>query len=83
MEMLPGAFLQFGMQQHTLLGTVATSQLINNSKWHLFTKTKKRKPSSVFWLLLQGAQPRISLTHSSYQLHQGIREEEGASLWAG
>ncbi|KAK2517265.1 hypothetical protein Q9233_013293 [Columba guinea] len=28
-------------------------------------------------------QPHISLIHSSYQLHQGIREEEGASLWTG
>ena len=55
----------------------------NNSKWHLFTKNKRRKPSSILWLLPQGAQPCISVTHSSYQLHQGVREEEGASLWAG
>lgn len=67
----------------SLLGTIATRQLMNYSKWHLFTKTQRRKPSSIPGLLSQGHQPCISQSLSNYQLHQGIREEEGASLWAG
>lgn len=81
--MIPGAFLQCRVQQHHLLATTATSQVINNSKWRLFTKIKGRKPSFMLWFLPKRVQPCISLIHSSYQLHQGIREEEGASLWAG
>lgn len=83
MEMFPGAFLQCRVRQHPLLATIATSQLMNNSKWHLFTKIKRRKTSFILWFFPKGVQPHISLIHSSCQLHQGIREEEGASLWAG
>jgi len=79
MEMLPRAFLQFTVQQHPSWGPLPP-----DSSWitQSGTKTQRRRPSSIPWLVSQGPQPCISPTPSYCQLHQGIREEEGVLLWA-